>query len=551
VPRLGFVNKLDRIGADFEKSLESMHKRLGNHCIPIQLPIGIENKFKGVVDLVAMTAYVWDGDDPSAFQTVAPPDAAEAAAAREALVERVADLDDDIAVAYLDGQDIDAATLKAAIRVLTIAGKMVPVLCGSALHNTGIPPLLDAVNDYLPSPGDVPDVHGTIPNKPDSEIITRPPDDKAPLSALAYKVQIMEDGRRMAYVRIYSGTLVVGEPVLNSTRKQEEKPARLFEMHANKRTKIEKAVAGQIVGVMMRHAFTGDTLCSPKHPILLEPVGIYEPVISQTIEPITLRDRDKLLETLGKLAEEDPTFRWGEDKETGDCLIRGMGELHLEILADRVKREFGVEVRVGRPQVALMETLVRSADAVGLFLRDTDEDKIHGEVRIRLEPNERGKGLEFKNAATDAFLTPALVDQIREGALEGTKAGPLSGSPMDDVVITLLGATWRDGFSQTLAFKIAGGIAVREAAVKAGTAYLEPIMRAEITVPDDHVGEIIGSVNQRRGTVENVAEAGAGAKLIEADVPLQRMFGYSTELRSITQGRGQFQMRFARYDRVG
>ncbi len=558
VPRLCFVNKLDRIGADFERAMTSIHERLGKHCVPIQMPVGVESGFKGVVDLVRMQAYLWANEDPANFATVAPPDMAAAKAAREAMLERVADVDDAIAEAYLEGQEIGVETLIAAIRKATIAGVMVPVLCGSALHNKGIPPLLDAVVDYLPSPGDIPDITGILPvfdakglvATDDPTFVTRPPDDKAPLAALAYKVQIMEDGRRMAYVRIYSGTLVAGEPVFNTTRRQEEKPARLFEMHANKRTKIEKATAGYIVGVMMRHAYTGDTLCSPKHPILLEPVGLYEPVISQTIEPNSLRERDKLLETLGKLAEEDPTFRWEEEKSTGDLLIRGMGELHLDVLADRIKREFGVDVRVGKPQVVLLETIVKSADATGLFLRDTDDDKIHGEVRIRVEPNERGQGVRFENAATEAFITPALLAGIREGAIEGTKAGPLGGFPMDDVVVTLLGATWRDGLSQPLAFKIAGSIAVREAAKSAGTAYLEPIMRAEMTVPDENVGEVIGSVNQRRGQVENISDAGVGAKLVECDVPLQRMFGYSTELRSITQGRGSFQMRFARYDRV-
>ena len=549
VPRLAFVNKLDRIGADFERAVESMHERFGKHCIPIQLPIGIENKFKGAVNLIRMEAYIWNHEDPSEFDTIPPPDLAAAEAAREVMIERIADLDDDVATAYLEGEALSVELLEGAVRKATIAGRMVPVLCGSALHNKGVPPLLDAVGAFLPSPGDIPDVVGTLPSDPTVAVI-RPPDEKAPLCALAYKVQTQEDGRRMVYVRIYSGTLLVGEPLANTTRKVEEKPARLFEVHANKKTRIEKAIAGQIVGVMMRNAWTGDTLCAPKQPILLEPVGAYEPVIAQTIEPITLRDRDKLLEVLGKLADEDPTFRFEEDKATGDLIIRGMGELHLDVIADRCKREFGVEVRVGKPQVVLMETPLGPADATGVFHRDTDEDKIHGEVRLRLEPAARGSGIRFENVAKETFLSPALVQQIREGSLEATKAGPLGGFPLDDIVVTLLGAVWVDGLSQPLAYKIAGGIAVREAAKQAGTAYLEPMMRAEINVPDDNVGEVIGTVNQRRGTVENIVDVGNGTKTVEADVPLQRMFGYSTELRSITQGRGQFQMRFARYDRI-
>ena len=549
VPRLGFVNKLDRMGADFEAAVASMHDRFGTHCVPIQIPIGAEGDFRGVVDLLTFDSWVWERDDPiTAVQLDEPPDRVAAEAARETLIEKLADLDDDIALAYLEGEEIEVDTLKAAIRKATISGALVPVLCGSALHNRGIPPLLDAVIAYLPSPAEVPPVEGTIPVS--GEMGTRPPDDKAPLCALAYKVQIMDDGRRLVYLRIYSGTLKVGEPILNTARTHKEKPSRVFEMHANKRNRVQTARAGQIVGVLgLKKTYTGDTICDPRHPLCLEPVGAYEPVISQTIEPETLRVRDKLVDILGKLCEEDPTFRYEEDLETGDLLIRGMGELHLEIIADRICREFKLEVRVGKPQVVLMETLSGTGEGESTFEREQDEDRLHGSVHVRVAPAARGDGVHFENAATDAFLTPDLVAAIREGAVEGTKAGPKQGFPMDDVRITLLGATWRDGWSQPLGFKIAAGIAVREATVRAGSAILEPIMSAEITVPDEVVGDVIAGINIRRGQVENIIDRGA-IKVIEAAVPLQRMFGYTTELRSISQGRGVYAMRFSHYDRV-
>ena len=549
VPRLAFVNKLDRLGADFERTVASMHERFGDQCVPIQIPVGAEGDFKGVVDLLTMEALTWERDDPIACVRLASlPDRSAAETAREHLIERLADFDDDIALAYLEGEELDLDTLKQAIRTATIAGRMVPVLCGSALHNRGVPPLLDAVVAYLPSPADIPDVEGRDPRN--DEIVTRPPSDKAPLCALAYKVQIMDDGRRLVYVRIYSGELRVGETVKVPGRANKDKASRLFEMHSNKRKRIEKARAGQIVGALgLKKACTGDTVCSVGKPIQLERVEAYEPVISQTIEPETLREREKLLEVLAKLIEEDPTFRVREDAETGETIISGMGELHLEVICDRIRREFGVPVRAGKPQVVLMETLKGSAEETAEFEREQEEDRLYGAVRLRVEPAERGTGLHFDTVAEEPFLKPELVRLIREGALEGTKAGPLEGYPMDDVKITLLGATWKDGWSQPLAYKIAAGIAVRQAAAKAGAALLEPIMRAEITVPDESLGQVIGGVDARRGRVENITDRGE-VKVVEATVPLQRMFGYTTELRSISQGRGVYVMRFSHYDRA-
>ncbi len=549
VPRLGFINKLDRMGADFEKAVASMHGRFGEHCVPIQIPIGTESGFKGVVDLLKMEALTWERDDPTEVTRLdSLPDPAAAEAAREHLIERLADFDDDIALAYLEGDPIDIESLQAAIRSATIAGKMVPVLCGSALHNRGVPPLLDAVVAYLPSPADIPDVTGTDPRT--DEIVARPPSDKAPLCALAYKVQIMDDGRRLVYFRVYSGVLRVGEAIQVPGRSKKEKASRIFEMHSNKRKRIEKARAGQIVGALgLKKAHTGDTLCALAAPIQLERVEAYDPVISQTIEPETLRERDKMLEVLAKLVEEDPTFRVREDVDTGETLISGMGELHLEVIADRMRREFGIDVRVGKPQVVLMETLKGSAEESAVFEREQDDDRLFGSVRVRVEPAERGTGLLFENQADELFLKPPLVALIRDGALEGTKAGPLEGYPMDDVKITLLGATWKDGWSQPIAYKIAAGIAVRDAAIKAGSALLEPIMHAEITVPDEALGEVISGVNSRRGRVEDIIDRGV-TKVVEAMVPLQRMFGYTTELRSVSQGRGVYVMRFSHYDRA-
>ena len=550
VPRLAFVNKLDRLGADFDKAVTSMHERFGEHCVPIQIPIGAEGDFKGVVDLITMEGFVWERGDPiNAMKLESLPDPDAAAAARETMIERLSDFDDDIAMAFLEGEDIAVDDIKATIRKATIARKLVPVLCGSALHDRGVPLLLDAVVAYLPSPGEIPPVKGTNPIDPE-DIGTRPPDDKAPLCALAYKVQLMDDGRRLVYLRLYSGTLNVGEGISNPSRGLKEKPSRVFLMHANKRTRVEKVRAGQIVGVLgLKKTCTGDTICDPRNQIVLEAVGGYDPVISQTIEPETLRLRDKLHEVLAKMAEEDPTFRYEEDKETGDLLIRGMGELHLEIKADRIRREFKIDVRIGKPQVVLMETLTGTADAEATFEREQEEDRLHGSVQVRVSPDARGAGVSFVNEAQDAFLNAALLKAIQDGAMEGVKAGPKEGYPMDDVKITLLSATWREDWSQPLGFKIAAGIAVRDAAEKAGSALLEPIMDVEVTVAEESVGEIIGGINARRGRIENIVDRG-DTKVVEARVALQRMFGYTTELRSVTQGRGAYSMVFNCYDRV-
>jgi elongation factor G len=548
VPRMAFVNKMDRLGADFEGAVKSMNERLGAHCIPIQIPIGAESDFEGIVDLVEMKALVWERDDPTTHQTIDPPDADAAQLAREYLIERLADFDDAVAEAWLDGSDVSIAMIKAGIRSACIAGDLVPVLCGSALHNKGVPPLLDAVIDYLPSPMEIPNVEGV--NTHTKEIVTRRSDDKGPLCALAYKVQIMDDGRRLVFLRIYSGTIHVGEGVYNATRSQSIKASRIFQLHANKRTRVEKARAGEIVGVLgFNKTYTGDTICDTREHIVLEPIGSYEPVISQTVEPETLRGRDKLIEVLHKLGEEDPTFRVSEDEDTGDTLISGMGELHLEVIADRLRREFKLDVRVGKPQVVHMETITQAAEAEADFEREQEEERLYGKVRVRVAPLERGTGIQFDNACIAPFMRGEYLKQTREGAIEASKSGPKEGYPLDDVQITLLDATWREDWSQPLAYKIAAGIAVREACSRAAPAIMQPIMSVEVTVPDDHVGEVIGGINARRGRVENILDRG-DRKVVSAIVPLEKMFGYSTELRSISQGRGVFSMQFHAYDRI-
>ena len=549
VPRLAFVNKLDRMGADFEAAVDSMHDRFGDHCVPIQWPIGSEGDFRGVIDLLTMRGYVWERDDPSACQELDDlPDRATVEQARESLIERLADMNDTIAEAFLEGDEIPVETLQEAIRSATIKGELVPVLCGSALHNRGIPPLLDAVVAYLPSPADIPATPGIDPhnNQPDE----RHPIDSGPLCALAYKVQIMDDGRRLVYLRIYSGTLRTGEAVRNATRENHVKASRLFLMHANRKTRVDKAVAGQIIGSLgLKGTYTGDTICCTKAPMLLEAINAYEPVISRTIEPEALRDRDKLMEVLGKLAEEDPTFRFVEESDTGDTLIRGMGELHLEILADRIQREFGLEVKCGKPTVLYMEALRGSAEAEADFERSQEEERLYGAVRLRVGAGERGSGIIFDVKADDEFLDRAILESIREGAQEAAKSGPLHGYPIDDLKITLLGASWRDGWSQPLGYKIATSIAIRKAMADAQPVLLEPIMGVEVVVPDEYVGDVISSINTRRGRVEGIEDR-TDIKVVTAIAPLEKMFGFATELRSISKGRGVYTMQFDHFGQM-
>lgn len=548
VPRIAFVNKLDRVGADFDAAVQSMRDRFSQAICPVQIPIGFEGGFEGSVDLLAMSGLVWRTDDPRSSELF-PLEGElleQAELAREAMIEMVADHSDEVATAYLEGSEIEVATLKAALRAACLRGDLVPVLCGSALRNKGVPPLLDAVIDYLPSPAEVPPMRGMHPDT--NEPATRPATDKAPLCALAFKVSLMDDGRRLVFVRIYSGKLVAGEDLLNATRGVKDKASRIFLLHAQKRQRADSARAGQIVGVLGMKSFkTGDTICHPAHPIVLEPIGAYEPVISQAIEPAALRDKDKLDESLGKLADEDPTFRVQEDAETGQTLIRGMGELHLDVITDRLKREFGLEVRVGRPQVVYRETVSGEAKVHETFHRQTDEEEVFGDVTLSVRPGERGSGVQFVDKSPSDAISDVIRGEVREGTLEATKTGVLQGYEVDDVHIEFLGAEWRPGASKPIAYRIAASKAVRAALKQASPTLLGPRMTVEVVTPNDNVGEVIGGLNARRGRILEVADRG-GTSLVRADVALERMFGYSTELRSQTQGRASFSMFFSHYD---
>ncbi len=556
VPRLAFINKMDRSGADFASVLEEMRTRLGAHPLPVQLPIGAEDKFIGVIDLIEQKALYFSGDEtaPPTAEDIPAEMAEEATAAREKIIEAAADVDDNIANAFLDGQPIDLAVLKAALRKATLACAIVPVLTGAALRNKGVQPLLDAVCDYLPSPTDVPPVQGVVPGT--DEVVSRPPDDTAPFCALAFKVA-MDEGRKTIFLRIYSGVLHAGDDVQNARTKKNDKVARLFSVHANRRERIERSGAGTIVLAMgLRDVGTGDTLCSPKAPILLERIGIQEPVIARAIEPKTQAEKEKLDQGLAKLADEDPTFRFGEDTETGQTIIRGMGELHLDIIVDRLRREYGVEGNVGRPQVVYRETLAKAAEGEARFERVVDDQTLFGHARVRVAPRPRGTGnvVRLAVARVEAAAgqqkipeTPqAILDAALEGAREAMRSGP-QGYPFEDLEVVVTHVEYRPDASTVAGQRAAVGEALRLASRDAGTRLLEPIMKVEILAPETNVGDVLGDLNARRAQIEDVGFRG-NQRVILAKIPLRRMFGYSTDLRSATQGRANYSMQFDRYD---
>jgi elongation factor G len=549
VPRVAFVNKMDRVGADFAMVVEQIENRLGARPVPIQLPIGTEDQHRGAIDLVRMRAFTFTGEEAEApIESDVPAELADAArAARERLVEAIADIDDAIGEKFLDGKPVDEAELRAALRKATIANRLVPVLAGAALRNKGMQLLLDAVVDYLPSPVEIPPVTGVDPKKPE-EKLTRPPDDKAPLAALAFKIA-MDEGRKVVFLRVFSGTLRPGDDVLNVRVDQHEKVARLFVVHADKRERIDKAGAGMIVAAMgLKHATTGDTLCAPSAPILLERIDTYEPVIAAAIEPENTAEKEKMDFGLSKLADEDPTFKVHEDKETGQTIIRGMGELHLDVIVDRLKREYGAQVRVGRPQVVLRETVARRAEGEARFERATDAQQIYGRARVRVAPQPRKAGSIFAAQLPELPpIAPAVVELAVTGMREAALAGPKGGYRVEDVEATLLALEVHEGASPELGAKIAAGEAFRRAAAEADPTLLRPIMAVEVVTPEECVGAAIGDLNQRYGRVEDVASRGSN-RVIVAKVPLENMFGYSTVLRSLSQGRGTFSMQFAEYD---
>jgi elongation factor G len=551
VPRIAFANKMDRVGADFTATLASMRRRFPDQAIAsVHRPIGAEAAFEGFEDLVARSAVRFtDPGDPRAFAVEGGLTAA-GEAARRSLVETLADLDDAIAEAVLADLDPDEATLRAAIRRATLAGRLVPLLCGSALHNKGIPQLLDAVCEWLPSPLDVPPPSGTHPETGAEEV--RPVDEDAPLLALAFKVSLLDEKRRFVFLRLYAGRIAEGDEVWNANLRKAERVSRVLRMHAAQKTRVPAMGAGQIFAVMgLRETRTGDTLSDPHHPVILEPISGYDPVLSQSIESSTPGERDALLEALGRIADEDPTFRHGEDRETGQLLISGMGELHLEVVAERLRREFKLRVRTGRPQVVLRETLTAEASGEGTFERSMDEVRIFAHVAVRVAPLKRGQGFRFQvstGAASLPFLREEVRQLVEQGAREGAEGGVLEGHPLQDVEVVLVTATWREGSSRPFAYKVAAADAVRQAARRAGPVLLEPIARLEVVVPEEHLGEVLGGLQRRKGTILDVSERAAAVKAIQCEAPMRRMFGVATELRSLTQGRAVFTMRFDRFD---
>ena len=552
VPRIAFVNKLDRIGASFAGTVADIRERLGANAVPVQLPIGVEDAFSGAVDLVRMKAFVFSGevtDKPEIVEI--PAELADAAAeARDQMIQSIADLDDAIAVKYLDGQELTAAELDAAIRKATIAVTMVPVLAGTALRNKGIHPLLDAVIAYLPSPADVPPVSGVDPRNTDERLV-RSPKNSEPFAALAFKIA-MDEGRKVVFMRVFSGTIEAGAEVLNVRTGKKEKIARLFQLHANKRERLDKAIAGEIVAIAgLKDATTGDTLCDPKAPILLERIDTYEPVISQAIEADNQSAKERLDFALGKMADEDPTFRYHDDVETGQTLIRGMGELHLEIIVDRMKREYGVQARAGKPQVVYRETVLGEGDGHAVFERDMKEQLIYGEATCHVRGLARGAGMDFKKTlpASAALLPEHVVTAAMQGLRDAASSGP-DGYPLEDVEVTLTGVVLKEGSNGEIGARAAAAEAFRRAVAAAHPSRLEPIMAVEVTVDDEFLGAVIGDLNQRRGHVQDVGARGV-KRLLAAHVPLRNMFGYSTRLRSLTEGRATFSMLFHAYDTMG
>jgi elongation factor G len=551
VPRIAFVNKMDRLGADFFRVVQMIKDRLGARAVPLQLPIGAEDKFIGVIDLVRMKAIVWEDESLGAkFRDEAIPEEMASAAAeyREKLIEAAADSDETIMEKYLEGHEVSEAELTKAIRSATLAIKVIPVLCGSAFRNKGVQPLLDAVVAYLPSPLDIPPVKGIDPDSQSPD--ERPAKDDAPFSALAFKIMTDPFVGTLSFFRVYSGSLTSGSSVYNSTKGKRERVGRLLKMHANKREEIKEVYAGDIAaGVGLRTATTGDTLCDENDPIILESIEFPEPVISIAIEPKSKADQEKLGLSLQKLAAEDPSFRVRTDEETGQTIISGMGELHLEIIVDRLLREFNVGANVGKPQVAYKETVRKAVEQQGKFIRQTGGRGQYGDVWIKLEPQQPGAGFEFVDAIKGGSIPREYIPAVEKGVKEATENGALAGYPIVDVKITLFDGSYHDVDSSEIAFKIAGSMAFKEAARKASPVLLEPIMSVEVVVPEDFMGDVIGDLNSRRGKVLGM-DTRPAAQAIDARVPLAQMFGYATDLRSMTQGRATYTMQFSHYEPV-
>jgi elongation factor G len=560
VPRICFINKMDRIGADFKETFSQFSSKLQGNPVAIQLPIGAEDKFKGVVDLVRMKALVYKDETMGAdyeVQDIPAEMLEDARVYREKLIEKVSEHDDKLLEKYLHGEELTEAEIKAAIRKRCIESvrkedaPFVPVVCGTAFKNKGVQPMLDAVVDYLPSPLDIPPVTGVDPNKgDDADPVERKADDKDHFSALAFKIMTDPFVGQLTFFRVYSGTLTSGSSVINSTKGKTERIGRLLKMHANKREEIKEVNAGDIAAAVgLKSTTTGDTLCDEKHPIILEKMEFPEPVISLAIEPKTKADQEKLGQGMAKLMAEDPTFRVRTDEQTGQVVIAGMGELHLEIIVDRLKREFNVEASVGKPQVAYKETLTKPAEGHGLFKRQTGGRGQYGNCKIRLFPRDPGTGYEFVNEIVGGAIPKEFIKPIDQGIQEALTRGILAGYPIDDVRIELYDGDYHDVDSSEMAFKIAGSLAFQDAAKKAAPVLMEPVMRVEVVVPKDNMGDVIGDLASRRGKIQSQEDRG-GTQIINARVPLSDMFGYATDLRSRTQGRATYSMHFDRYEQA-
>ncbi|WP_427340808.1 elongation factor G [Caloranaerobacter sp. DY30410] len=548
VPRIAFVNKMDIMGADFYRAVEMMKDRLGANAVPIQLPIGKEDTFVGIVDLVNMNARIYKDDLGKEIEVTDIPDEMRDLAEeyREKLLETIAEQDEELMMKYLEGEELTTEEIISAIRKATINVDMVPVLCGSAYKNKGVQMLLDAVVDYLPSPVDLPAVKGMKPNS-DEEIERKASDDE-PFSALAFKIMADPYVGKLAFFRVYSGVLKSGSYVLNSTKGKKERIGRILQMHANKREEITEVYAGDIAAAVgLKSTITGDTLCDENAPIVLESMEFPEPVISVAIEPKTKAGQEKMAIALAKLAEEDPTFRTYTDQETGQTIISGMGELHLEIIVDRLLREFKVEANVGKPQVAYKETITKAVDVEGKFVRQSGGRGQYGHVKIRIEPKERGTGYEFVNQIVGGVIPKEYIPAVDAGIREAMLNGVLGGYPVLDVKVTLYDGSYHEVDSSEMAFKIAGSMAFKEGMKKGNPVLLEPIMKVEVVVPEEYMGDVMGDINSRRGRVEGM-ESRSGAQVIRGYVPLAEMFGYATDLRSKTQGRGTYTMQFSHYE---
>ena len=550
VPRVCFINKLDRMGASFDNSLASIHERLTPKAVPINLPIGLEGAFEGIVDLLTSKSYRFDGDNGERLIEGEIPDnmKVQAAKARETLVEKIAETDDKLAEKFLEGQELTLPELKKALRQATLKGDLIPVLCGSALKNKGVQLVLDAVVDYLPSPLDLPPVSGHDP-KTEAEIKREAKDD-APFSALVFKIATDPYVGSLAYFRVYSGTLKKGSYVLNSSKNSQERVGRILQMHANHREELDEVMTGDIGALVgMKDTTTGDTVCDADHPIILEKITFPEPVISERISPKTKADQEKMGIALRRLGEEDPTFRVSGDPETGETIIAGMGELHLDVIVDRMKREFNVEASIGQPQVAYRESIRGEAEAEGKYIRQSGGRGQYGHVWLRLKALERGTGFEFVNSIKGGAIPQEFIPAVEKGVKEALDKGVVAGYTMVDVQATLYDGSFHEVDSSEMAFKIASSMAFQEAAKRAGAFVLEPIMKVQVLTPPDFLGDVTGDISSKRGRIESMTDRGT-VKVVDCNIPLSEMFGYATKLRSITQGRGSFTMEFDHYEEV-